>query len=50
MPTKMIPFPYEKKLLISISVAMVFTIPIKIDKVETFIYFISINMALGRMV
>ena len=52
MPNKMIPFSYEKKkLLILISVTMVFTIPIKIDRVEAFfiLFFIFVIMTLGRI-
>ena len=42
----------RKKLLILISDTMVFTILIRIDSVEAFfiLFFISIIMALGRMV
>ena len=51
MPTKMIPFPYGIKITHSdFCCDGIYTIPTKIDRVEAFIYFISIIMALGRMV
>ena len=51
MPYKMIPFPYEIKITHSdFCYYMVFTFLIKIDTVEAFYFFISIIMALRRMV
>ena len=38
MPNEMIPFPYEIKLIL-ISVTMVFTILIKVDRVEAFFFY-----------
>ena len=44
MPNKMIPFPYEKKLLILISVTMLFTILLKINTVKAFLFYFFISM------
>ena len=53
MLNKLIPFPYEIKITHLISVTTVFTISIKSVAVEAFFlfyFFISVIMALGRMV